>query len=60
MQHKHKILSEADWYVSFPLDCDVEELKVWAKEKMKLSKGCLLYTSPSPRDVRSSRMQSSA
>ena len=39
MQHKHKILSEADWYVSFPLDCDVEELKVWAKEKMKQSKG---------------------
>ena len=38
MQHKHKILSEADWYVSFhETDCDVEELKVWALRKMKLS-----------------------
>ena len=29
-------------------------------EKVKLKEGCLLYTSPSPRDKRLSRMPSSA
>ena len=28
--------------------------------KLLIDEGCLLYTSPSPRDVRSSRMPSSA
>ena len=31
-----------------------------AEEKKLISKGCLLYTSPSPRDKRQSRMPSSA
>ena len=30
------------------------------REKMEISKGCLLYTSPSPRDRQKSRMPSSA
>ena len=36
--------------------------KYWIKEQEKInqSKGCLLYTSPSPRDRSSSRMPSSA
>ena len=29
-------------------------------DKVRLSEGCLLYTSPSPRDKRQSRMPSSA
>ena len=33
---------------------------VYAKSAKRLSKGCLLYTSPSPRDEQSSRMPSSA
>ena len=30
------------------------------KKQLKLLNGCLLYTSPSPRDVEESRMPSSA
>ena len=37
---------------------DTEKLSKISKNKRY--KGCLLYTSPSPRDVRSSRMPSSA
>ena len=33
------------------------EVKIWNRTK---SKACLLYTSPSPRDVEESRMPSSA
>ena len=33
---------------------EAERVKYW------MSKGCLLYTSPSPRDMRRSRMPSSA
>ena len=34
--------------------------KVPALEKQPLKRGCLLYTSPSPRDRQKSRMPSSA
>ena len=30
-----EVLSETDWYVSFPLNLDIEELKEWAHEVMK-------------------------
>ena len=51
------------------LDCDVQNIYTWktvAEEKRKglrleeLIDDCLLYTSPSPRDKRQSRMPSSA
>ena len=40
------------------LECEVK----WALERITMSKasGCLLYTSPSPRDRQKSRMPSSA
>ena len=41
----------------------LEEVKVYFKSKKELDKyssNCLLYTSPSPRDMRRSRMPSSA
>ena len=34
--------------------------RLTAKDQRKLNKACLLYTSPSPRDVHLSRMPSSA
>ena len=37
----------------------INELKSVAKETVDI-KGCLLYTSPSPRDLQGSRMPSSA
>ena len=40
-----------------------EEIEVWAEEEKSESKDpgiCLLYTSPSPRDLSTSRMPSSA
>ena len=36
------------------------ELKILESKKIKLSVDCLLYTSPSPRDLYRSRMPSSA
>jgi hypothetical protein len=30
-----EVLSETDWYVSFPLNLDIEELKEWAHGVMK-------------------------
>ena len=41
-------------------ESDLEELARLIYEKPKLIKPCLLYTSPSPRDQRGSRMPSSA
>ena len=39
----------------------IRDLKVQLKEAyVKINKGCLLYTSPSPRDATLSRMPSSA
>ena len=38
----------------------VEEVESKMEEASKESKDCLLYTSPSPRDKRQSRMPSSA
>ena len=36
--------SEKDWYVSFPLDCDLEELRTFAKETMASKEGSLTVT----------------
>ena len=41
--------------VNVPLDCERS-----AQDFIRKAKGCLLYTSPSPRDMRRSRMPSSA
>ena len=38
----------------------VEEVQVYEMENEDRADGCLLYTSPSPRDQRGSRMPSSA
>ena len=37
-----------------------QEVITLSKDKLTIEKGCLLYTSPSPRDVEESRMPSSA
>ena len=43
------------------LEIDPKSHAAWTGGKQKLmDKGCLLYTSPSPRDKRQSRMPSSA
>ena len=44
-------------YVLF-YDEDIEQKGPW--EFIRIPKGCLLYTSPSPRDRQKSRMPSSA
>ena len=49
----------ADGAVSFTLELTTPACPV-KEEFDRLSKGCLLYTSPSPRDQRGSRMPSSA
>ena len=41
-------------------DRDLENPSVEAREEFLVELGCLLYTSPSPRDKRQSRMPSSA
>ena len=40
--------------------CAVDSLDVTARQCIDTVKGCLLYTSPSPRDATLSRMPSSA
>ena len=49
------------------LDCSIAHAKMLGKTKvlssseaLQIIKGCLLYTSPSPRDLKLSRMPSSA
>ena len=39
---------------------NISQITSWAKRKIPPIKGCLLYTSPSPRDRQKSRMPSSA
>ena len=50
--------------LSFPSEPSWGDLKAVAEQAFKSSgrayEGCLLYTSPSPRDVEESRMPSSA
>ena len=67
-----KLNSREDWIsdvsgLSFIFSIDKEEgyrLKAEAQSRLKAAfggaKGCLLYTSPSPRDLSTSRMPSSA
>ena len=59
LKRKHEILSQTvEKAQQSPgiSDIDIKSLK---KQKLRL-KDCLLYTSPSPRDKRQSRMPSSA
>ena len=42
------------------LNIDKEDLVPFGHDKAKISWSCLLYTSPSPRDLSTSRMPSSA
>eukprot|EP00829_Urostomides_striatus_P006359 TRINITY_DN16925_c0_g1_i1.p1 TRINITY_DN16925_c0_g1~~TRINITY_DN16925_c0_g1_i1.p1 ORF type:complete len:175 (-),score=61.69 TRINITY_DN16925_c0_g1_i1:9-503(-) len=55
LKHKRKLLSLIFNEVSF---CDKEDKTSYVQTKKK--KICLLYTSPSPRDLSTSRMPSSA
>ena len=54
---KEKLLEKVDEIKSAEWDIEVPEFKVKGKEWLK---SCLLYTSPSPRDLSTSRMPSSA
>ena len=47
-----------EWRVSFQIGID--NLRTEISKVMQISNTCLLYTSPSPRDKRQSRMPSSA
>jgi len=57
-----------EWENDFPIVyrvCPYRRTKEWNiektdEEKQQLCRDCLLYTSPSPRDVEESRMPSSA
>ena len=40
--------------------CQLHEVEIQGIADGEVAKGCLLYTSPSPRDQRGSRMPSSA
>ena len=52
---------ESNWYGGNDYgDRLAEDDKIRKYIHARLSKACLLYTSPSPRDTRSSRMPSSA
>jgi len=35
----HKLISEKDWYVSFPLECSLDRLKAWAHTEMSKNPG---------------------
>ena len=54
--------NEPEWMLTWRLDCYKKWLRMsdpqWAN--LKFPKICLLYTSPSPRDLSTSRMPSSA
>ena len=57
-QITHKNKAKREWGVKSPLcsDCYLDKMK----ESYDASIICLLYTSPSPRDLSTSRMPSSA
>ena len=46
--------------ITFAVDNVTKVFRIKKSDDLDLSKGCLLYTSPSPRDSTSSRMPSSA
>ena len=46
--------------VATPTDSEVSTGDIWLDKTNNQTKICLLYTSPSPRDQRGSRMPSSA
>ncbi|GAB5815219.1 hypothetical protein JMUB7527_28740 [Staphylococcus aureus] len=48
-----------DWYYTFVILAKTLNYRL-ASEEINLTIPCLLYTSPSPRDMRRSRMPSSA
>ena len=50
----------AETVISIPRELTEEQTKAFAKELADEFADCLLYTSPSPRDQRGSRMPSSA
>ena len=61
--HPGGSLSAADvfTYLYFEeMNIDPKDPKKADRDRFVLSKGCLLYTSPSPRDTERSRMPSSA
>ena len=50
---------EKEYYVS-PLELLEDRIEIMEKDHLDIINSCLLYTSPSPRDQRGSRMPSSA
>ena len=52
--------SSTDHAISFDIDAVVDEPGFGFGQSLESIDGCLLYTSPSPRDKRQSRMPSSA
>ena len=63
--HKAKVSTLTDYGFFAELDKDTEGLVHvseidWTNKNIHPSKVCLLYTSPSPRDLSTSRMPSSA
>ena len=54
-------LDDTFWDIGPPIIKAEKETRHWLNEKVPgINWGCLLYTSPSPRDKRQSRMPSSA
>ena len=60
--HEDPIQSAHEWLEEAArlLGLDPQEATALTREILDLTKDCLLYTSPSPRDQRGSRMPSSA
>ena len=58
MKHQPEMIKMAENGILLTFSIDKEKMKKMAK--MDKSMGCLLYTSPSPRDRQKSRMPSSA
>ena len=56
LQHMHYLLTTQFYFVAEPF----WEMREYTKTFFGSSSSCLLYTSPSPRDKRQSRMPSSA
>ena len=57
---KKKICGERTWRLIFDAQGRPQQTRAWPRAERSPSDACLLYTSPSPRDLSTSRMPSSA
>ena len=60
MEKIEKLCKEKDIYPNISFGKNFVSLSIFLESKEISIKDCLLYTSPSPRDIRRSRMPSSA